>query len=102
MKYKEIKPNITQHFFTFDSTEDKEMYWKCNWARINLDHDNYILSATSDCGDYTYQWCVTPSESFLKLMCRIGSDYLLGKISSEVILCAKIHRKCIKRIKTNE
>lgn len=74
-------PNITQIKLQFEREE--EMYHRCMWARINLDNDNYSLSAETDCGSYSYHWQPTDSESFLELMCRINKDYLLGKISNE-------------------
>jgi len=72
-------PNITQYYFTFE--EGDEIYFNCMWARINLDHDTYTMTATTDCGDYTYTCHVTPAESFIKLMARVGEDYLLYKIA---------------------
>lgn len=83
MKYKEVKPNVSQHVLKFDREEDENMFWRCNWARITLDHENYSMTATTDCGDYSYTWCATPdSESFLELMCRIDRWYLLDKIAN--------------------
>lgn len=72
-------PNITQYHFMFEPSD--ENYTSCLWARINLDHDTFTMTATSDCGDYSYSWCVTETESFAHLMARLGADYLLGKIS---------------------
>lgn len=82
MKVKIKKPNSTEYDFIFEKSDELHSY--CNWARITLDHDNYCLTAVTDCGDYSYQWCATPNtESFVKLMARINDDYLLVKISSE-------------------
>lgn len=74
-------PNITQYHFSLEPSD--ELYTACTWARINLDHDTYTMTATSDCGDYTYTWCITPTESFTHLMARLDREYLLGKISNE-------------------
>lgn len=85
MKCSIIKPNTTTYNMRFNKEEDPDMYWRCMWARITLDHDNFTLSVVSDCGNYTYTWCVTESETFIDLMKRIDSDYLLSKISSETV-----------------
>lgn len=82
MKVKKVVPNVTTYHMRFTKEEDPDMHWRCMWARVTLDHDNFTLSAVSDCGDYTYSWHITESETFLHLMCRINSDYLLGKISN--------------------
>lgn len=62
--------------------EDKD-YGSCMWARFVLDLENYDMHITSDCGNYGYGWVPTPQhESFLKLLARMDSDYLLEKIAS--------------------
>lgn len=81
MKSEIINPNILQIKLQFEREED--MYTRCMWARINLDNDNYSLTAETDCGSYSYYWRPTDRESFLELMCRINKDYLLGKIANE-------------------
>lgn len=81
MKSEIIVPNITQIKLRFEREED--MYYRCMWARINFDNDNYTLTAETDCGSYSYCWQPTDSESFLELMCRINKDYLLNKIANE-------------------
>ncbi len=73
-------PNITQYSFQFEPSD--AIYINCNWAIINLDHDAYTMTATTDCGNYSYSWHVTPSESFVHLMARLNQGYLLDKISS--------------------
>ena len=83
MKVTVKPPNITQ--FHFDFEEGDQIYMDCLWAQINLDHDSYTMTATSDCGDYSYRWHVTPNESFIKLMSRIGEEYLLYKISDQIV-----------------
>lgn len=75
----EIKPNILCLEYRQESGD--EDYGSCLWARFIFNLDRYELSITSDCGNYGYKWCETPeAESFLELMARIGSDYLLRKI----------------------
>lgn len=82
MKLIKAVPNITQYLMRFDKKEDPEIYFRCTWARISLDHTTYTMTAVTDCGDFSYGWKPTDEESFLKLMCRIEKDYLIGKISS--------------------
>jgi len=99
MIYEEITPDITQHIFRFGK-DDGDIYCRCMWARINLDHRTYTMSANTDCGNYTYQWTPTPdSESFLALMCRIEKEYLMGKISSQVFDFEKSKKKNILSVK---
>lgn len=81
MKITLKQPNITQCNIRFERGD--ELYHACMWATINLDHDTFTLTATSDCGDYSYTWCVTEDETFVHLMARINGDYLLSKIASE-------------------
>lgn len=85
MKCSIVKPNTTTYNMRFNKEEDPDMYWRCMWARITLDHDNFTLSAVSDCGNYSYSWQVTESESFIDLMKRINDDYLLDKISDRTV-----------------
>lgn len=57
-------------------------YGSCLWANFNFDLDRYELSIMSDCGNYAYGWVRTPNtESFMHLMARIESGYLLDKIA---------------------
>ena len=75
------KPSIITLEF-HQEKEDKD-YGSCMWARFVLDTENYDMHIISDCGNYGYGWCPTPEhESFLKLMSRINSGYLLDKIAS--------------------
>lgn len=83
MKVNIKRPNITQYHFIFEPSD--EIYINCMWSRINLDHDTFTMTATSDCGDYSYRWLVTDHETFAHLMARIDGDYLLGKISDNTI-----------------
>ena len=75
----ETVPNIRQ--FEYRQGRDNPDYSLCLWATFVLDCTNYTLYITSDCGRYSYSWAPTPeSESFIHLVSRINSDYLLGKI----------------------
>lgn len=75
------KPNTVMFKVYPDRTDD--WYTKCLWARFTFDLANWSLTAQSDCGDYSYSWCVEKSgRTFLQLMAIIEKDYLLGKISS--------------------
>lgn len=62
---------------------DKD-YGSCMWATFVFDLDNYSMSIMSDCGSYAHGWCPTPNtESFIHLLCRFDSGYLLNKLSTE-------------------
>ena len=83
MKVTVKTPNITQYSLRFEPS-DGDTYYRCTWADINLDHDTYTMSATTDCGNYSYWWQPTPNaESFIRLMKRINKDYLLNKIADD-------------------
>jgi len=66
MKVEIKRPNITQYHFSVEPSD--ELYTACMWAIINLDHDTYTMTATSDAGDYSYTWQVTSTETFAHLM----------------------------------
>lgn len=75
----EIVPNIRQ--FEYRQGRENPDYSLCSWAMFVLDCTNYTLYITSDCGRYSYSWAPTPeSESFVHLVSRIDSDYLLRNI----------------------
>lgn len=78
-----VKPsNTTEYHLRLEPGDP--LYTACMWADILLNHDTYTLFVQSDCGNYTYGWTPTPDEeSFLHLMCRVNSEYLLRKISEE-------------------
>lgn len=82
MECKVTTPKITTYALRFNPEQEPDIYFRCMWARMTLDHDNFTLSIISDCGNYTYSWQPSEQESFLDLMCRVNSDYLLGKISN--------------------
>lgn len=61
---------------------DKD-YGSCMWATFVFDLDNYSMSIMSDCGSYAHGWRPTPNtESFIHLLCRFDSGYLLNKLST--------------------
>lgn len=62
-------------------------YGSCLWAVFNFDLERYELSITSDCGNYAYGWVPThKSESFMHLMARLDSGYLLDKLASPCVI----------------
>lgn len=72
--------------FTYRQEKGDPGYGSCLWADFDFDTENYNLSIASDCGYYGYGWPVTKNESFLKMMSRIGDDYLLGKLCEESVV----------------
>lgn len=78
------RPSIVSLLYQQD--KDDPDYGSCLWARFYLDLENYTLSIESDCGNYSNGWKPTESETFLQLLSRMGTDYLLGKISSESVV----------------
>lgn len=79
MKILNETPNILK--ISYRQEKGDENYGSCLWATFLFDLNDYTLHIESDCGNYAYGWCVTPSESFIHLMCRIDGSYLLNKIS---------------------
>lgn len=76
-----VKPDTIQFVIRMDKND--ELYHDCMWARITFDNKNWSMQAQSDCGDYSYSWCVENGErSFLQLMSQIDGEYLLGKVSN--------------------
>lgn len=79
MTVKEIPVNIRCLEYRQDIVDSD--YGSCLYARFYFNLDKYELTIISDVGNYAYQWNATPeNESFLELMARISSDYLLGKL----------------------
>ena len=67
----------------YHQEREDDDYGTCLWANFLMDMERYDLHITSDCGNYSYGWVPTPNtESFLKLLSRIDSEYLLNKIST--------------------
>lgn len=81
MKVSIIHPNAEKFRIRFERSDPD--YVKCTWADILIDHDAYAITAQTDCGDYSYRWSITPSESFRDLCLRMLRDeeYLLEKFS---------------------
>lgn len=89
MMIKTENPKVTRYSLKFTIQDNPEIHSRCMWADIYLDHERYTLMAHTDCGNYIYGWPVTTAETFLELMCRITSSYLLGKISKEKVFDLK-------------
>ena len=93
------KPEIITLLYLQEKTD--EDYGSCIWARFYLDTKNYTMTIESDCGNYTHGWYPTPrTESFLHLLCRLGTDYLLGKISNRSVIDGASTYDSIKEIIT--
>ena len=78
MTVKEIPVNI--RCLEYRQDKDDADYGSCLYARFYFNLDKYELTIVSDVGNYAYRWGVSDNEAFLKLMTRISSDYLLGKL----------------------
>ena len=79
MTVNEIPTNI--RCLEYRQNREDVDYGSCLYARFYFNLDTYELTIISDVGNYAYQWVSTPeTESFLELMTRITSDYLLGKL----------------------
>jgi len=79
MKVQEIPVNIRCLEYTQDKSDSD--YGSCLYARFYFNLEKYELNIISDCGDYSYKWMATPEhESFLELLARINSDYLIRKL----------------------
>lgn len=84
-KVTQVSPNII--VLEFQQEKNDPDYGSCLWARFYLDTENYTMTVESDCGNYGYGWVPTSnSESFLHLLARVRSDYLLDKISSNTVI----------------
>lgn len=79
------KPQIVT--FSYRQTKDDADYGSCLWARFYFDTQTYTMFVESDCGGYSYGWVPTPkSETFLHLMARCDSGYILDKIASRSVI----------------
>ena len=94
MEVKIEKPNILQILVRPDKTE--ELYSKCMWLRITFDLDNWSMNCQSDCGNYSYGWCVEKHRVFLELMAVIDKDYLLRKVSDRTIFDLDASKRKVK------
>jgi len=93
MQCKKIKPNVDRYHLRFHYEDDPDMYHRCMWANIYLDHDTFTLFANTDCGDYSYSWPVSEHETFLHLMSRIDVNYLLSKIATKSMFNLKASKE---------
>lgn len=58
-----------------------------------------MLSITSDCGNYAYGWVPThKSESFMHLMARLDSGYLLDKLASPCVINEEATFEAVKEL----
>lgn len=74
-------------------------YGSCLWAVYNFDLERYELSITSDCGNYAYGWVPThKSESFMHLMARLDSGYLLDKLASPCVINEEATFEAVKEL----
>lgn len=94
MKVSVVKPEVLE--IDIRCTPDDELYHSCMWARIVFDTKNWSMMAQSDCGDYSYGWCVeSGSRSFLELMQSLDAEYLLGKVSNRTWFDEKASKESI-------
>lgn len=95
MKIEQITPRLVTIKITQEKTDSD--YGSCLWAVFQLDLDAYSMQIMSDCGNYAYGWCPTPSaESFLHLIARMDEDYLLEKISDRTVVDTKATYEAVK------
>ena len=89
--------------FEFHQEKGDKDYGSCLWARFYLDLDNYSLLINSDCGDYSYTWPPSKAESFVHLLARCRSDYLLNKLSGRSVVDAlKTYDNILELIKSED
>lgn len=81
MTIRNTTPNVIK--LQLRQEQQDEDCGECLWCDVIIDCDAYALCIDSDCGGFAHSWWTpTPkTESFVKLLCRMRSDYLLGKIS---------------------
>lgn len=85
--------------FSFLQEKGDADYGSCLWAIFNFDLDRYELSITSDCGSYAYSWVPTPhSESFMHLMARLDSGYLLDKLADPCVVDTEATFTAVKQL----
>lgn len=77
MTVKEVNPNI--RCLEYRQDENDKDYGSCLYARFYFNLDRYELTIISDCGNYGYKW-YEGKETFLHLMARVDSGYLINKI----------------------
>jgi hypothetical protein len=91
------KPEIITLLYRQEKTDSD--YGSCLWARFYLDLKNYTMSIESDCGNYSHGWYPTPdTETFLHLLCRMDSDYLLCKLAERTVVNGDKTWKALKSL----
>lgn len=73
-----VKSMVESYEMRFNEPEEHR---RCIWAIVNLDLKNWVFSATSDCGDFSYRWCPEEHRTFKELLVQLDRDYFLNKIS---------------------
>lgn len=81
MKLEVITPDITQYNLKFERADKR--YTQCMWMQVNLDNVSWTLTATSDCGNYSYSWYPERHRTFKQLFMGMHKEYFLKKISNE-------------------
>lgn len=85
--------------FCFQQESGDPDYGSCLWAIFNFDLERYEMTITSDCGSYAYGWVPTPhSESFMHLMARLDSGYLLDKLASPCVINVEATFEAVKQL----
>lgn len=92
-------PNIMQIVFRAEPSD--EFYRDCMRGVINLDLKHRIMSACTNCGNYTYKWNEKGKE-FLKLAKTVDEEYLLAKISTKEFDYALTVSKILKYLFFNK
>jgi hypothetical protein len=60
--------------------EENERH-RCLWALVYVDSNTWTLSASSDCGDYSYRWGYEDGRTFKQFLTTLDKSYFLSKIS---------------------
>lgn len=78
------RPNSTEYNFQFEK-EDLDCQRRVR-ASITLNHDTFVMTARTDCGDYSSVWLPTAKpDGFIRLMASLNRDYLLNRISDRIV-----------------
>lgn len=94
---------VEKYAFRFDESDvliiDNQTYHLSGGhAVFMLDTETYTLSVECDWGNYCYRWGATDYETFKQLMCRVGTDYLLRKMSSPSVINWKKTKKLAREL----
>lgn len=60
---------------------DEDNRHRCLWALVYVDSNTWTLSASSDCGDYSYRWDYEDGRTFKQFLTTLDKSYFLSKIS---------------------